>query len=269
MTRYEFDSQTTRDLSMLKGGYYEGSDELWDVRTNLDERRYIDANIARRGFNSYDSLDKYVFVIDFEASIDNKNMFDLGWRNGVIASQYNILGDAGYIPHFAYQSLVRYEDADGGTAYTWSNAHLKDKTHMQFELLGMDDKEIPKTYEQMSRMVVDDITDNCKTILCPARFMDDIYRIWCENTTVPARYGDYPYDMYFANEYKDYPNPIMDFEDGKFVEWTPPESEMFELELPREMFTGDSESEDEQENMDEFKSLLDEYYVSVMRTDDA
>ena len=87
---------------MLKGGYYEGSDELWDGRTNLDERRYIDAHLARKGFNSYDSLDKYVFVIDFEASIDNKNMFDLGWRSGVIASQYNILGDAGYIPHFSY-----------------------------------------------------------------------------------------------------------------------------------------------------------------------
>lgn len=145
-TRYEFDSQTTRDLSLMKGGYFQGEDAHWEG-TNLEERRYIDEHIARKGFNSYDSLDKYVFVIDFAASIDNKNMFDLGWKETVTTSCYNILGDSGYIPHFAYQSLIRYDDKRGGTAYTWANGHLMDKTHMQFELLGLDDKEIPKTYE--------------------------------------------------------------------------------------------------------------------------
>lgn len=87
---------------MLKSRYYEGDDHPWGEKTNLEERRYIDESMARMGFNSYDSLDKYVFVIDFEASIDNKNMFDLGWKAGVSTSCYNILGDSGYIPHFAY-----------------------------------------------------------------------------------------------------------------------------------------------------------------------
>ena len=184
--------------------------------------------------------------------------------------------------------MIKYDDRSGGTAYTWANAHLKEKTHMQFELLGLDDKEIPKTYEQMSKMVVEDITDNCKTLLCPAKFMDDIYRIWCETTSVPARYGDYPYDMYFPNEYKDYPNPELDFRKDFYKgddTATPPippdhnlivhqfdDKDMFELDLPMEMFTEDTGSEvgaDEEEDMDVFKSLLDDYYVSVMRTDKA
>ena len=58
-------------------------------------------------------------MIDFESSIDSKNMFDLGWKNSVVPSSYNILSDSGCIPHFAYQSLARYDDRDGGTAYTW------------------------------------------------------------------------------------------------------------------------------------------------------
>ena len=50
------------------------------------------------------------------------------------------------------------------------------------------------------------------------------------------------------------------------------DKDMFELDLPMEMFTEDTGSEagaDEEEDMDVLKSLLDDYYVSVMRTDKA
>ena len=124
-----------------------------------------------------------MFVVGFNPSIDSKSMFEVSWRNELSTSTYNILGDAGYIPHFAYQSLVRYADKDGGTAYTWKNKYLGNKNHMQFELLGLDDKNIPDLYENMERLVVEDITDECKTLLCPGKFMDDIYRIWCETET--------------------------------------------------------------------------------------
>ena len=143
----------------------------------------------------------------------------------------------------------------------------------------------------MSRMVVEDVTDDCKTILSPARFMDDIYRIWCETSTVPARYGNYPYDMYFENEYKDYPNPEIDFGNSMTKEWTAPDSEKFELDISMlddveltqtEMDRIDNDTSMTPEQKDEakqklrddkemeaFKALLDDYYVSVLRTDKA
>lgn len=166
-TRYEFDSKSASDLSLLKRRYYKNE-------------TYVDEGILRDGFNSYDSNDKYVLTLDFEPSIDNPSLFDLSIDDGISASAYNILVDAGYIPHFAYQSLVRYaEGDDGGTAYTWQNKHLKDKEHMQFELLGLDDKGIPDVYAAMQKMVVKDLTDDCETILRPAKLMEDIFRIWC------------------------------------------------------------------------------------------
>ena len=90
-----------------------------------------------------------MYVIDLAASIDNKRMFDISWMNGIDTHSYNILGDAGYIPHFAYQSLIRYSDKDGGIAYTWKNKYLEPKNHMQFELLGLDDKKIPDAFKAM------------------------------------------------------------------------------------------------------------------------
>ena len=210
-TRYEYDSQNTTDLSLTKGRYYRMGDPYIDehVAPNKEEPE-------KSKFNTYDSMDKYVFVVDFEPSIDHKTMFDISWRNGIHTHSYNILGDAGYIPHFAYQSLVKYADRDGGTAYTWRNKYLKTKDHLQFELLGLDDKGVKGPFGEMQRMIVDDITDNCKTLLCPAKMMDDIYRIWCEVEGVKRRlypgeedpYGyKKKYETYFPNEYVDYTNP--------------------------------------------------------------
>ena len=151
-------------------------------------------------------------MVDFIPSVDNPVLFNNsikgdGWH---VESMFNIIGDAGFIPHFAHQSLVKYgdkdgkTDRDGGTAYTWRNPFLNGKDHMQFELLGLDDKGIGDAFKAMRNLVVDDLTDDCRTLICPSRFMDDIYRIWCCSRTVKSRFGDYPYDMYFENEYKDY-----------------------------------------------------------------
>ena len=52
----------------------------------------------------------------------------------------------------------------------------------------------------MNRMVVDDITDDCKTLLRPMKMLDDIYRIWCETVGRKHRPDD-PYESYFDNEY--------------------------------------------------------------------
>jgi hypothetical protein len=197
-----------------------------------------------------------VFVVGFNPSIDSKSMFEVSWRNELSTSTYNILGDAGYIPHFAYQSLVRYADKDGGTAYTWKNKYLGNKNHMQFELLGLDDKNIPDLYENMERLVVEDITDECKTLLCPGKFMDDIYRIWCETETEKARYGDFPYDMYFKNEYKDYPNPELDFGNGDVVTWTAEDDDLFELDLPMDYDV--SLTQDELDAIDNDTTLSEE-----------
>ena len=148
-TRYEFDSQSPLDLALTKGRYHLGEDEAWEDSTH-GKRRYIDSRIAS-AYNSYDSLDKYVMVMDIQSPLDVKGVFDAGWETSVVSSVYNILGDAGCIPHFAYQSLIGYgsEDRDAGTAYTYRNKYLKTKDHMQFELLGLDDKSIPEAFETM------------------------------------------------------------------------------------------------------------------------
>lgn len=121
-------------------------------------------------------------------------------------------------------------------------------------------------------MVVEDTTDECKTLINPAKLMDDIYRIWCETKTVrrrqlPDEKLD-PYDSYFENEYKDYSNPRCVFQsvpgnDDKYVsEWDVCEdSDPFEITLPQNnggVPDGSTEM---------FKSMLDEYYVSILRSD--
>lgn len=254
-TRYEFDSQSAGNLALMKSKYHKGHDENWDGIA--DGRRYNDSGIDR-DFNSYDSLDKFVFVVGFNPTIDNIFMFDMGWQDGMTASSYNILSDSGCIPHFAYQSLVRYATGDdGGISYTFRNEHLNGKSHLQFELLGLDDKSLPQIYETMQKMVVDDLTDDCKTILCPAKMVDDIYRIWEENTTFKANPSD-PYDSYFSDEYRQWSNPDIDFEgvdavDGRIVVEKSQDSGLLEIEI----------SEGEEELWD----VLKEYHVQVMRTE--
>lgn len=244
-TRYELDSQTEEDLSLLKNKYYEANGENWTYadstmsewnkwNSSVKQRKYIDETIAKHGFNSYDSLDKYVFVVDFEPSIDNKTLFDLAVENGISTCSYNILGDAGYIPHFAYQSLVKYDDDDGGIAYTWKNKYLNNKNHMQFELLGLDDKNIPKMAKAMENMIVHDDTDKCETLISPAKMMDGIFRVWNDVKGVKPRNAkvDGVY-VHFTNEYKDYVIPQVDFGDCETVELNPcPKDDLFELDLP-------------------------------------
>ena len=168
-TRYEFDSHSPDELSLLNC---------------TEDSDYIDEQ-----FNSYDSMDKYVFVVDFEPSIDSSTMFNMSVKNGISTYSYNILGDSGYIPHFAYQSLVKFSGNDSGTSYTWMNKHLKDKEHLSFELLGMDDKNLPNLYDTMSKMVVEDLTDKCFTLINPTRMAEDIYRIWCGSIDRQDKYG--------------------------------------------------------------------------------
>lgn len=275
-TRYEHDSQSALDLGLVKGRYFRGKDIHWEGVDKTD-RLYIDREIAKEGFNSYDSNDKYVFVLDFQTSIDNYALF-LNTKDNLMSYSYNILSDAGYIPHFAYQSLVKYDKRDkvgndnlDGTAYTWHNKYLKTKNHLQFELLGLDDKSIPDAFEAMQKMVVEDTTDDCKTLINPAKLMDDIYRIWCETKTVKRRSlpgePEDPYDSYFENEYKDYPNPKMDIYDGEVWDVCPDidgehdTNSMFEITLPQ----SNGGTPDDSTKM--FKSLLDEYYVSILRSD--
>lgn len=152
-TRYDYDSQSELDLGLVKGGYFEGDDVRWGGfkdGISSDSRLYIDGRVAKDCFNSYDSNDKYVFVLDFQTSIDTSDLF-LSTRGDAMSYSYNILSDAGYIPHFAYQSLVKYGEKDkvDGTAYTWHNKYLKTKNHLQFELLGLDDKSIPDAFDAM------------------------------------------------------------------------------------------------------------------------
>lgn len=308
-TRYEYDSMSIPELARTKGMHYKGTNVDWAGVNgdNQGTRMYVDTNIllGSKGdeddpeddlppsYNSYDSMDKFVFVLDFEPSIDSKSMFDISWRNGLSMYSYNVLSDAGCIPHFAYQSLIKYThgtgelDKDGGTAYTWKNEYLNNKTHMQFELLGLDDQTIPKVYENMQRMIVDDITDGVKTLICPTKFMDDIYRIWCETEDVKTNmyfeeYGKY--ENHFRNEYRDYTNPDLFYHEdgaGGFAIWDMWEedddgeidiSSVFELDLPKSDGEIDldptlSDEEKEQKKMDAFKALLDEYYVCIVRSE--
>ena len=187
--------------------------------------------------------------------------------------------DAGCIPHFAYQSLLKYEkkdrlatgsketDPDGGIAFTWRNAHLDRKDHLMFELLGLDNKDIPDAYDLMRKMVVDDLVDDCKTLICPAKLMDDTYRVWCETVgkkrrKLPGEPED-PYEAYFENEYVDYLNPKLTYTDGVAV-WDiaeDPDCTPFYLDLPRyeedidDMPDGPQK---EQAHMEAYKKLLDE-----------
>ena len=213
-TRYEHDSQSVVDLGLTKGGYFKENGE----GNNYIDDFTNDEAITKPAFNSYDSNDKYVFVMDFQTTIDNPTLF-LNTLDNMMFYSYNILSDAGYIPHFAYQSLVKYGDGVDGTAYTWQNKYLKTKDHMQFELLGLDDQRIPKAFDAMNKMVVDDTTDGCKPLINPMKMMDDIYRVWCETKGVkrkllPGEEDKYgyktKYDAYFENEYKDYTNPKID-----------------------------------------------------------
>ena len=269
-TRYEHDSQSTLDLGLTKAGYFKAKDVHWgDVEKT--ERLYIDRKIAKGAFNSYDSNDKYVLVLDFQTTIDDKSLF-LNTKDNVMSYSYNILSDAGYIPHFAYQSLVKYDtknDNVDGIAYTWSNKYLKTKNHLQFELLGLDDKSIPDAFDAMQKMVVEDTTDDCKTLVNPAKLMDDIYRVWCETQGVkrkllPGEEDPYgyksKYDSYFKNEYKDYSNPKMEISDGE--KWDVcKDSDPFEITLRQ------SNGGTPDDSPEAFKALLDEYYVSILRTD--
>ena len=254
-TRYEFDSQSPLDLALTKGRYHLGEDEAWEDSTQ-GKRRYIDSRIAS-AYNSYDSLDKYVMVMDIQSPLDVKGVFDAGWETSVVSSVYNILGDAGCIPHFAYQSLIGYgsEDKDAGTAYTYRNKYLRTKEHMQFELLGLDDKSIPEAFETMQKMVVQDLEDDCRTLLAPARMMEDIYRIWCETHSHKANDED-PYDSYFDNEYKEYVSEAFDFGSVDEHVWEVEDDDAFDVDLP------DNPSEED------VKSILGDYYVSVFRTED-
>ena len=284
-TRYEYDSQDTRSLALTKSRYFDATDEKWMEPDNDSWNQEVDGGMKRRyvdkgvldAFNSYDSMDKYVFVLGFSPTIDNKGAFENGWMDGIEPSSYNILGDSGCIPHFAYQSLVEYDSGDSecGISFTWKNEFLKNRNHLQFELLGLDDKKIPEAFENMNRMVVDDLSDDCKTILRPAKMMDDIYRIWCCSKTMKDRLGNYPYDMYFENEYKDWvveknDSCSLQFEDG-VAEWSPDESEdMFAIDLST-LENVPSQSDDQgswsDEQIESFKNVLSEYYVSILRTD--
>ena len=121
---------------------------------------------------------------------------------------------------------------------------------MQFELLGLDDKDIQKAYQNMSRMVVEDLNDDCFTILCPSRLARDIYRIWCSSIELKNKQGGYEY---FPNEYKEFPNPRLEFGKRDVIEWSVGYGDGFEIQCD-----GSVEST---------KNALDEYYVSILRTD--
>jgi len=123
-------------------------------------------------------------------------------------------------------------------------------------------------------MVVEDTTDDCKTLINPAKMVDDIYRVWCETKgkkrkLLPGEEDKYgyktKYDAYFENEYKDYSNPKTQLSNGETI-WDICEGhpeERFEISLPQR----NDETQTQPETIDEFKELLDEYYVCIMRTD--
>lgn len=74
-TRYEYDSQSALDLGLVKNEYHKGDDVHWGAYSDGDaeysnkvsplNRLYIDKHISKESFNSYDSNDKYVFIVDF------------------------------------------------------------------------------------------------------------------------------------------------------------------------------------------------------------
>ena len=84
---------------MLKDRHYRSNGDVYDEKTNTIIN-FFDDDVSN-SFNSYDSNDKYVMVVDIVPSIDNSSLF----KNSDVSvntSSYNVLGDAGYIPHFAY-----------------------------------------------------------------------------------------------------------------------------------------------------------------------
>lgn len=119
-------------------------------------------------------------------------------------------------------------------------------------------------------MVVEDTTDDCKTLVNPAKMMEDIYRIWCETKGVkrkllPGEEDKYgykaKYDAHFENEYKDYTNPKIErLVDG--YEW-----DVCENQDPFEVSLAQSNGGTPDDSIEKFKSILDEYYVSILRTD--
>lgn len=248
-TRYELDSKQTNELALLKDRYY---------RNNESERIYFNSDVDD-SFNSYDSNDKYVMLVDIVPSIDNSSMF-IGSDIKIKASSYNVLGDAGYIPHFAYQSLIKYNDNVGGISHTWKNEYLNTKEHLSFELLGLDDKKIPDEYELMNGMVVEDLTDNCFTLLNPTKLSQDIYRIWCESIGKNNRYGHFDQNgkwvsgghEYFPKEYAQFVNEFNLFNGNGQIIWNVCENcDEFTIENVNGV---DSE-------------ILDDYYISILRTD--
>lgn len=248
-TRYGFDSKSPLDTSQLKQRYFRGDDGDWRDESGRkvspsEVRRYVDSGILNKGYNSYDSLDKYVMVLDFDSPLDNKTLFDLSSIRGLKTYSFNILSDAGFIPSFACQSLVKYGDKEGGITKTWMSKHLKDKSHMQFQLLGMDDCNIAQAYGQIQRLVVKDTTDDCDTLVNPMKLVDGIYRIWCE---VKGSAGKEQGRHAFASEFQDYSNRTIEFNDHTEATWSPDESELFEVDPER----------------------IDDYYVSVLRTENA
>ena len=93
-------------------------------------------------------------------------------------------------------------------------------------------------------MVVEDTSDDCKTLLNPVKLMDDMYRVWCEakgvkRTLFPGEEDPYGYksryDSHFDNEYKEYVNGRFNLGDGEEYIWNVvPDGEIgFRLEFPR------------------------------------
>ena len=172
---------------------------------------------------------------------------------------------------------MRYSGDDNGTAYTWKSSYLGGKDHLQFELLGLDDQSIPSLYEEFSRMVVEDIVDDCRTVLRPAKMMEDIYRVWCETKGVKWRlhrgeedpYGyREKYEAYLDNEYREYVNPELKFRDGSCV-WSLDEDDgWFEIAVPDQSHDDDCSCDDcDEGRLNQFREQLDEYFVSVFRAE--
>lgn len=115
-------------------------------------------------------------------------------------------------------------------------------------------------------MVVQDLEDDCRTLLAPARMMEDIYRIWCENKTFKAKPSD-QYDSYFDNEWREYVNPEFTYEKDEngeykdFYEWNisdeyPDPSDLIQFEVKEGM------------PEEEIYALLEDYWVYVFRAED-
>ena len=89
----------------------------------------------------------------------------------------------------------------------------------------------------------------CDTLLNPMKLTGDIYRVWSEtrggfDRTKEASLAQH----YIYDEYKDYSNDLIEFSDGETEKtWTPKDDDLFKIDPDK----------------------LDEYYVSVLRTDNS